>query len=205
MSPDAHQDPQATNSQGIDADQLAALRDEMFRFARLQLRDDHLAEDAVHEAIAAALKSDSFAERASIRTWVFSILRNKIIDIIRERKRHPVEQWLEEDLGDMDQQFDDRGHWRKQHKPVSWGQPETVLANEQFWVIFEACLTHLPENTARVFMMREHLGLEISEICAELTISESNCWVIMHRARMKLRLCLEENFLGSGDSDNDEL
>jgi len=199
MSADAHNHNQESAAPDIDPEQISALRDEMFRFARLQLRDDHLAEDAVHEAIAAALKSTGFGERASIKTWVFAILRNKIIDVIRERSRHPTESLLDEDVGDLEQQFDERGHWRKEHKPANWGHPESVLANEQFWLIFQACLNHLPDNTARVFMMREHLGLEISEICAELTITESNCWVIMHRARMKLRLCLESNFLEEGD------
>jgi RNA polymerase sigma-70 factor, ECF subfamily len=182
-------------SPGVDAEQISCLRNEMLRFASLQLRDKHLAEDVVHEAIAAALKSTGFNTRASLKTWVFAILRNKIIDLIRERSRHPVEEFLEEDLGDLDEAFDDHDHWRRDHKPADWGHPEAVLANEQFWVIFEACLTHLPQNTARVFMMREHLGLEIREICKELTISESNCWAIMSRARMRLRLCLEENFL----------
>ena len=65
-------------------------------------------------------------------------------------------------------------------------------------MIFEACLNHLPENPARVFMMREHLGLEVGEICTELAISESNCWVLIHRARMRLRKCLENNFMQLG-------
>ncbi|TNF37657.1 MAG: sigma-70 family RNA polymerase sigma factor [Gammaproteobacteria bacterium] len=180
---------------GIDQEQLGNLRHDMLRFATLQLRDSHLAEDVVHEAIAAALKATGFEQRASFKTWVFSILRNKIVDVIRERQRHPVETLLDEDLGDLDDAFDERGHWRKDQRPIDWGHPETVLANEQFWIVFEACLNHLPENTARVFMMREHLGLDIREICEELVISESNCWVIMHRARMRLRLCLEQNYL----------
>lgn len=182
-------------AQAVDADALGGLRMEMLRFATLQLRDKHLAEDVVHEAIAAALKSTGFNRRASLKTWVFAILRNKIIDVIRERSRHPVEVLLEEDLGDLDEAFDDHDHWRDERIPSNWGHPETVLANDQFWVIFEACLNHLPENTARVFMMREHIGLEIREICQELAISESNCWVIMSRARMRLRQCLEENFI----------
>ena len=179
---------------GLDADALTSLRHDMVRFAILQLRDTHLAEDVVHEAIAAAFKSTGFDGRASIKTWMFAILRNKIIDVIRERQRHPLEQFLEEDLGDLDEAFDESEHWHTSHKPTSWGHPETVLANEQFWIIFQACLNQLPENTARVFMMREHIGLEIKEICQELAISESNCWVIMSRARMRLRLCLEQNF-----------
>jgi len=199
MNADYSDDQQGQSlARDIDAAQLTALHDEMLRFATLQLRDKHQAEDAVQEAIAAALKSGSVAKSASLRTWVFAILRNKIIDVIRERSRHPTESLIDEDDPDLDQQFNDRGHWRKDQKPANWGHPEAVLANEQFWPIFEACLNHLPENTARVFMMREHIGLEISEICHELAISESNCWVIMHRARMRFRSCLEKNLIQGG-------
>jgi len=180
---------------GADADDIAALRNDMLRFARLQLRDDHLAEDVVHEAIAAALKSSDFSGRAQLKTWVFAILRNKIVDIIRERSRHPTHSLGDDDGGDLDLQFDNRGHWRNEHRPAQWNNPEASLENEQFWRIFEACLDELPQNPARVFMMREHLGLEVKEICEGLRISERNCWVLMHRARMRLRRCLETNFM----------
>lgn len=181
------------HSHTIDADQVAALREEMLRFTTLQLRDAVLAEDVVHEAIGAALSSRHYAGKGSLKSWVFSILRNKIIDVIRERSRHPTESYIEDDV--IDEQFNERGHWEKVHKPTNWGRPENVLANDQFWVIFEICLHALPENTARVFMMREHLGLELNEVCAELNISDSNAWVIMHRARTQLRKCLEINFI----------
>ncbi len=65
------------------------------------------------------------------------------------------------------------------------------MEDSRFWSVFEACLDKLPENTARVFMMREFLGFETEEICKELHLTASNCWVILHRARMALRLCLD--------------
>jgi len=182
--------------QSVDAEQVAAMREEMLRFTTLQLRDSVLAEDVVHEALNAALSKNKYSGRGSLKSWVFAILRNKIIDVIRERSRHPTESYIEDDVSD--DQFDDRGHWKKSHKPSNWGQPETVLANEQFWLIFDICLKALPENTARVFMMREHLGLELKEVCKELNISDSNAWVIMHRARSQLRKCLEINFIQEG-------
>lgn len=195
MSSDAIDQTDDARPADVDAEQISDLRSDMLRFAVLQLRDAHLAEDIVHEAIAAALKSNSFEGRAGLKTWVFSILRNKIVDVIRERSRHPQQSLIDEDGGELDDQFDAHDHWRKDRQPTDWLQPEQMLENEQFWVVFEACLNHLPENTARIFMMREHLGLEVSEICTELSISESNCWVVMHRARMRLRSCLENNFL----------
>jgi RNA polymerase sigma-70 factor (ECF subfamily) len=186
----------ATNDSAEQANQISALRTQMLRFARLQLRDDHLAEDAVQEAIIAALKSGNFEQRSQLKTWVFAILRHKIIDVIRERGRHPVDTYSEDE--ELDEQFRPDGHWRRDQRPANWHSPEISFANEQFWVIFEACLNNLPENPARVFMMREHLGLEVREICIELSISENNCWVLIHRARMRLRKCLENNFIQQG-------
>ncbi len=183
-----------------DAAAIAALHHDMLRFARLQLRDEQAAEDAVQEAIAAALTSrERYAGRSSLKTWVYSILRNKIIDHIREKTRHPTQSYDEELDGALDAQFNERGHWNKAEQPTTWKRPEQNLEDTQFWRVFDACLNYLPENTARVFMMREMLELETTEICRELAISESNCWVILHRARSRLRLCLEENwFAGEG-------
>lgn len=187
-------DRQRLQAEKIDAEQIAAMRDEMVRFATLQLRDATLAEDVVHEAIDAALSSGKYTGRGSLKSWVFAILRNKIIDVIRERRRHPVESFSEV-REDHEDPFDERDHWKDTQTPSNWGRPDRILANEQFWLIFEICLNRLPENTARVFMMREHLGLELKEVCKELDISNKNAWVIMHRARMQLRQCLEINFI----------
>lgn len=186
-------------SDSTDANEIAALRHDMLRFAQLQLRDEQAAEDAVQEALAAALAAQqSYAGRSKLKTWVFSILRHKIIDLIRERQRHPLQSFDEALDSELEPLFDERGHWRKETQPTNWKKPEQDLEDEQFWRIFDACLNYLPENTARVFMMREMLGLDTDEICTELSISESNCWVILHRARSRLRLCLTENWFEEG-------
>ena len=95
---------------------------------------------------------------------------------------------------DSDALFDRRGHWEE--TPDAWEQPEGSLQQTQFLAALEVCLRSLPERTARVFMMREHLGLETSEICKELEISATHCWVMLHRARMALRRCLNMNWFG---------
>lgn len=187
--------PSNTPATEVDASEIAALRHDMLRFARLQLRDEQGAEDAVQEAIAAALASKTgYAGRAKLKTWVFAILRNKIIDVIREKSRHPTQSYDEENDAELETLFDERGHWRKAEQPTTWRRPEQNLEDTQFWRVFDACLNYLTETTARVFMMREMLELDTAEICRELAISESNCWVILHRARARLRLCLEENW-----------
>lgn len=159
------------------------------------MRDAAAAEDAVQDTLLAALAGEAgFAGRSNLRTWLTGILKHKIVDTIRRqsRDRPAQEPGADGDDGDFDALFDDCGHW--QEAPDAWQQPEGSLQQKQFLAALEACLRDLPERTARVFMMREHLGLETSEICKELGITTTHCWVMLHRARMALRLCLEMNW-----------
>lgn len=177
--------------------QVESLRPYLMRFASLQLRDAAAAEDAVQEALLAALAGQAnFAGRANLRTWLTGILKHKIVDTIRRQSRERPAADLEPggDDGEFDGLFDQRGHWEEM--PDAWEQPEGALGQKQFLAALEACLRALPERTARVFMMREHLGLETSEICKELGITATHCWVMLHRARMTLRLCLNANWFG---------
>jgi RNA polymerase sigma-70 factor (ECF subfamily) len=183
--------------------ELNALRPDLLRFARLQLRDAGAAEDAVQETLLAALTgSHKFESRSSYKTWLISILRNKIIDIIRGQSREISATSLAEDeAGDdllSDTLFDQRGHWQPTTQPGRWADPEASFEQRQFWAVFEACLDHLPPKTARVFMMREFLGFETGEICKETGISSSNCWVLLHRARLT---CKEATELMSQEQD----
>ncbi|HCY64401.1 MAG TPA: RNA polymerase subunit sigma [Oxalobacteraceae bacterium] len=181
---------------------LAQLRRDLLRFAMLQLRNRELAEDVVQEALAAAIGAgDRFEQRASVKTWVFSILKNKIIDVFRDRwnkNRFDVVEACDE--SDFDVLFMGNERWQRSEMPASWGDPEQSLENVEFWQIFDICMNNLPEATARVFTMREFLGLEAHEICKELGISTSNCWVILHRARMSLRLCLQQRWFEEGET-----
>lgn len=181
---------------------LAQLRRDLLRFAMLQLRNRELAEDVVQEALAAAIGAgDRFEQRASVKTWVFSILKNKIIDVFRDRwnkNRFDVVEACDE--SDFDVLFKENERWQRSEMPASWGDPEQSFENVEFWQIFDICMNNLPEATARVFTMREFLGLEAHEICKELGISTSNCWVILHRARMSLRLCLQQRWFEEGET-----
>ena len=188
-----------------DENYLATIRHDLLRFARLQLRDDHLAEDVVQDALAAALAGQrEFEGRSAVKTWVFGILRNKIVDAIRTRSRSVnVSALTDEEVG-LDEAFESlfkpNAHWRPEARPRDWGNPEAALHQEQFWMVFDACLNHLPPNTARVFMMREFLEFDTDEVCAELRISVSNCHVILHRARNGLRRCLEQSWFAAEGS-----
>mgnify|MGYP001254042934 CR=1 FL=1 len=176
-----------------------ALRPRLLRFALLQLRDAAAAEDAVQEALLAAIeRAHQFAGAAAVSTWIFAILKNKIIDEFRRRDRLPQaavdieqEQGFDEALKD---QFDEHGHWISH--PTAWADPQASLEQKRFWAVFEICISGLPEKPARVFGMRELLGMETEEICKELGLSTSNCWVLLHRARLGLRDCLSRRWFG---------
>lgn len=173
----------------------------MLRFARLQLRNAEQAEDVVQEALAAAFSARAdFEHRSSLKTWVFAILRNKIVDLLRDRwNKNRIDIIEATDESDLDVLFQANDRWRRDEMPSSWGNPEQSCEDHQFWEVFEACMQNLPDTTARVFAMREFLGLEAADICKELGISTSNCWVILHRARMQLRICLQQRWFGKDD------
>lgn len=177
---------------------LEELRHQMHRFASLQLGDAQLAEDAVQEALVGALKNArTFSGRAALKTWVFAILKNKIADILRQRRRFvDADQLLRSDREEdsFDTLFDQHGHWHRHERPAHWENPESAVHDKHFWRIFEACLDHLPARQARVFMMREFIELESHEICAAAEITVSNLNVTLHRARLRLRECLENNW-----------
>jgi len=169
--------------------QVEEQRPYLLRYASLQLRDHAAAEDAVQETLAAALAGEkSFGGRSNLRTWLTGILKHKIIDAIRKGSREtPIES--DEALEAL---FDANGHWSA--FPPEWDNPAGSLEQKQFFRALEMCLEGLPDKTARAFMMREHLGLETDEICKELSVTPTHVWVLLYRARMALRKCLEMNW-----------
>ena len=190
--------------QMIDNEFLTEIRRDMLKFASLQLRDDSLAEDVVQEALMGAMaNAKDFLEKSALKTWVFAILRNKIVDQIRQKSRTTNVSAFSAEEESLDQAFESlfksNASWTPQSRPKGWGDPEESLRQQRFWDVFDACLKHLPENTARVFMMREFLEFETTEVCRELNITTSNCNVILHRARNGLRRCLEGNWFAAGE------
>lgn len=182
-----------------DSVYLTELRTMMLKFAKLQLADEALAEDAVQEALIGALKNaDKFERRSALKTWVFAILKHKISDILRKGHKYVNSSSLldtnNEDDIDMHQFFNPNGRWNKSEMPINWGSPLELVKQEHFWRVFEACLEHLPDNQARVFMMREFIELEANQICENLVITTNNLHVILYRARLQLRECLENNW-----------
>jgi RNA polymerase sigma-70 factor (ECF subfamily) len=170
--------------------------DYLYRFALARLRDQHQAEDAVQETMLAAIKNNTFKGQSSARTWLTGILKHKIIDAQRKYIREqPVSDItdLAANGTSMDDFFDDKGHWLE--KPQAWGKPDNTLQQDQFMAVLGTCIDKLPKKLAALFMMREIQEHENEIICKELDITPTNAWVMLYRARMSLRKCLEINWV----------
>jgi RNA polymerase sigma-70 factor (ECF subfamily) len=179
--------------------QVAELRNYLLKFARLQLRNETWAEDTVSEVMVAALsKPQGFESRSQLKTWLVGILKHKIIDALRLHARdfHPAQDSadaLEDPLDYLGFQSD--GHYIE--PPAEWGNPEQNTHNRQFFEVLEACASQLPAVQGRLFLMREWLELSSEEICKELGLTPTNLYVQLHRARLRLRECLELNWFGN--------
>jgi RNA polymerase sigma-70 factor (TIGR02943 family) len=180
--------------------QVASHRPYLMRFARLQLRNDAWAEDAVSETLLAALsKPQAFAGQSQLKTWLVGILKHKVVDLLRSNLR-------EVNFSDMGGSDDDNadpldaigfkadGHFSEQ--PAQWGNPDQSLSQKQFFTVLDACLELLPAVQGRLFLMREWLELDADEVCKTLNITSTNLYVQLHRARLRLRACLELNWYG---------
>jgi RNA polymerase sigma-70 factor (ECF subfamily) len=174
--------------------------DFLFRYAVVRLRDEALAEDCVQEALLSAIQSlDSYSGRSTERTWLTGILKHKIIDHYRKSARlQPITE-AETNLSSLDPFFNRDGrwkdHWHDDFEPVDWRvTPESAMEQAEFFKTFQQCMRKLPEKVAGAFALREMDGLDTDEICEVLNLTASNFWVIMHRARMNLRRCMELNW-----------
>jgi RNA polymerase sigma-70 factor (TIGR02943 family) len=173
--------------------------DYLFKYALIRLRDAARAEDAVQETFLAALKgSKAFAGRSAEKSWLVGILKNKICDYYRKASRETsftdMEFYANEERHTFvpDGRFKDG--WIDELGPQEWTSPGASLDSEVFWKTFHDCSSKLPKNVSAAFTLREVDGVESKEICALLKISENNLWVMLHRARMALRRCLETNW-----------
>ena len=171
----------------------------LYKYALVQTRDSHKAEEAVQETLLAALQGrDRYAGGASARTWLIGILKHKIIDMFRHDAREVQLEDPEEEsyLGDdeIDAMFIPDGHWRV--KTAEWGNPEDLLERSQFMEILQRCLDALPPRLARLFMLREVMEEDSENICQELAITPTNLWTMLYRARLGLRQCLDRNWVG---------
>jgi RNA polymerase sigma-70 factor (ECF subfamily) len=184
------------------ADEVHALRPQLLRFAQLQLRNATWAEDVVSETIVAALeRPEAFGGRSQLKTWLIGILKFKVLDCLRAQAREP-QLAAQSPAGDDDDDggidlidalgFAADGHFLAPLR--DWGDPESYVTERQFLAVLEACTEQLPARLGRVLLMREWLELSSDEICKELGVTATNLWVMLHRARLRLRECLDLNW-----------
>jgi len=176
--------------------------DFLYHFTLSRIKDPSIAEDLVQETFLAALKArKNFRGRSSARTWLIAILKHKLVDYIRKRVREQtsdkVESMFNAAANDpADTSFNDVGDWRV--RPSKWAiDPMKLYEQKEFMDVLYQCLGELPERQAEAFMLREIDGFSTEEICKVLSISATNSWVMLYRARMWLRRCLENNWLNT--------
>ena len=165
--------------------------DALFRYALQRVQDQTTADDLVQETFLAAIQArDSFRRQSSVRTWLISILRHKILDRLRKECRGG-----QPDTSDdvIDRCFDQRGSWV--HRPGKWSvDPASLLEQEEFWVVFKRCRDALPGQIQTAFSLRVMSEMKAEDVCKELQITSTNLHVMLHRARARLRACLEADW-----------
>jgi RNA polymerase sigma-70 factor (ECF subfamily) len=180
--------------------------DVLFRFAMARVRKREVAEDLVQDTFVAAVRAyDSFGNRSSVRSWLVGILRYKIIDYYRKRHREKPFSDLNFLRDEFSEKFDADGYWDHELGPKEWTPPsDEVMHREEFWQVLRDCMAKLPPRIADVFRLRVMDEFDGKEVCASLGISESNLWVMLHRARLALRECFERNWFGRTNEEDPE-
>jgi RNA polymerase sigma-70 factor, ECF subfamily len=168
----------------------------LYRYALVRMRKPEVAEDLVQETLLAAVQGhEKFDGRSSERSWLVGILKNKIVDHFRKLGRETSFTDMEFLSDEFSEKLVPIGFWNHDLGPHEWKpEPDEVSHRGEFWQVMRDCLSKLPEKIRDVFMMREMDGVPGRKICAILSITDSNLWVMLHRARMGLRECLEMNW-----------
>ena len=174
--------------------------DSLYRFALMRIRDPERAADLVQDTLLDAFRAQAgFRGNASERTWLVSILKHKILDDYRKRSKRTWQAQtseLEDDSAEPDIQFTETGRWVD--PPSAW--PDDALERSEFWDTLYGCLSGLPTNHSRPFVMREVDGMEADEVCKLCDITPTNLWVRLHRARLALRGCLQSRWLSGSEA-----
>ncbi|MDN3581805.1 sigma-70 family RNA polymerase sigma factor [Mucilaginibacter flavus] len=189
----------ATENQYLNPRQwVEAHADYLYGYTLSRLNDEEQAKDLVQETFLAALeKVDKFEGKSSERTWLTAILKNKIIDVYRKRSsglRKVETLAAEEEQRDFFE--DDNGHWTKTHAPQPFGiEDHDPLVGKEFNGILQKCMQKLPALWMAIFTMKHMDDATTDVICSELNVTQANFWVIIHRAKLNLRACLQKNWI----------
>lgn len=169
--------------------------DALYAYTLPRVNDAALAEDIVQETFLSAWKArDSFKGEASEKSWLYRICKNKIIDHYRKKARSIIKPLSETDPSDHF--FNEAEHWTAEDQPGDWGiNAQSTIENKEFYSILESCRKKLQQLQQSVFAMKYMEDMDSEEICKALDITPSNYWVLIHRAKLQLRACLEKNWI----------
>lgn len=169
--------------------------DMLYAYALKLVSNQAVARDLVQETFLAALKSrQSFKRRSHEKTWFFGILKHKIFDYLRHKYRRTP--WPDDTgMGETMEAFFDPATDQLKKMPAPWqATPSDLLEKDEFWATLHSCLSQLPEKARDAFKLRELEGESTETICKVLDITPTNLWVMLYRARLLLRRCLEKNW-----------
>ncbi len=176
---------------------LSEYGNDLFCFARSRVRDSFTAEDLVQETLLAAYRSFAgFSGKSSLKTWLIGILKHKIIDHYRKCKPEHSDDTIDDFSSSMNGLFDKQEKWSI--KPENWGHdPKNLYERQELMSVINACLNEMPKRMSQAYTLRELDGASTDELCDYFQTGKNNIGVIMYRARMLLRRCLEVNWFGS--------
>jgi len=171
-----------------------AYGDRLFRYALSRVRDEGSAEDLIQDVFITALKSrDRYKGESSELTWMTGILRNKIFEFYRRQAKEVPLLPSDEDAGPEAEFFSGR-HWISSSAPRDWGgEPARKAESAEFSAALKKCLDALTQNVARAFILREMEGVPPQDAAAALGIAPAHLAVLLYRARLRLRRCLERS------------
>ena len=170
--------------------------DSLYQTALYKTHQTEIAEDLVQETFLAALQNiEKYEGKASPKTWLSSILKNKIADFFREHYRNKQyisnENITDESLS-FDHYFDENGRWKPHKSPTVWNDSDKALDQMAFQQVMHTCIAKLPTKWQGILKDKYLEDAASDSICEENAISKSNFWQIMHRAKLRLRCCLEQ-------------
>lgn len=169
--------------------------DQLYGYTLQRINDRAQAEDIVQETFLSAWKArDTYKGEASEKSWLFTICKNKIIDYYRRKARDIVQPVPAQ--APTDQFFDNAEHWTQEDKPGEWDMAALEKTeSREFYQVLEKCKKRLQQVQQAVFSMKYLEDLDAADICKALGITSSNYWVLIHRAKLQLRACLEKNWI----------
>ncbi|MCF8719839.1 sigma-70 family RNA polymerase sigma factor [Nitrospina gracilis] len=180
----------------IDSEQwVDKYGDTMYRFTLVRVKDPMIAHDIIQTTLLAALQAQhTFAGKSSEKSWLFGILKHKIMDHFRSQKsQRTYELTPDDDADPYENAYNESGHWVS--PPRNWEiNPEKAVENTQLMEALNQCMDGLSGKFRDIFVMKEIEGMSSEDICKEMGIKPTNLWVILHRARNQLKKCLETHY-----------